>query len=504
MHKIKYTRYPNNEIRAVHYYSADKKSTQPSSEGGNCDDHISGVASPSENEEGKASLLNLTLAPISDSAQANLPFRRTKFGSNAKNTILRIGGSYDTLSTNPHDFVFLTGTLPGNNPSAFRAIAEYSADIAESIGHWIKRTVKSDYYFYVWELQKRGALHFHYCVYCPDLRVRQKVVDGFKPKWTALLDSISERSNVCLWESSHGTCHTDRYGALQAYAQEVHTSVAAYLCGYLGGAKNKHVQDESSPYYPRRWWGTSRASTNLLKSLTEQAIVEHTNYRDAKKEMALHYEQVLHDSPKVHRYNHSVGIGSTIISYSPEDKGEQTWLRVNKMTLTHKHHPNISLLIHLCNKLAIMTQCYVALSETLKPSARKRLLQDLQDLVRMHSTQRYILRDSTLRMLRTVQSQLPSPCDARHHLNECWRLYKFLNQLLELNQGKFEFNRYGYLANTYDLPYTVDTTIECLYLSTTDLEEGEATLGTANGSISPQNPLPKYEQLEIGTCHSSV
>ena len=493
MHKIKYTRYPNNEIRAVHYYSADKKSTQPSSDGEICCDSLSGVASPSEGEEEKTPPNFLTLAPISDSTQANLPFRRTKFGSNAKNTILRIGGSYDTLSTNPHDFVFLTGTLPGNNPAAFRAIAEYSSDIAESVGHWIKRTVKSDHYFYVWELQKRGALHFHYCVYCPDIRVRQIVLDGFKPKWTALLDSISEKSNVCLWESSNATCHRDRYGTLQAYAQEIHTSVAAYLCGYLGGAKNKHVQDESSPYYPRRWWGASRASTNLLKSLTEQVIVEHTNYRDARKEMLLHYETVLHESPKVHKYNHLVGIGSTIISYSPEDKGDQTWQRISKMTLTHKHHPNISLLIHLCSKLAIMTACYVGQSETLKRSARTQLLRDLEDFTRTRSTQRYILRDSTLRMLRTVQSQLPLPCDAKPHLNECWRLYGFLNQLLLMNQGKFEFNQHGYLANTYDLPHTVDTRAEILHLSTTDPEEGEATPGAANGSISPQNPLPSSQ-----------
>ena len=45
----------------------------------------------------------------------------------------------------------------------------------------------------------------------------------------------------------------------------------------------------------------------------------------------------------------------------------------------------------------------------------------------------------------------------------------------------------------YDLQHTVDDTRQFLYLSTTEPEEGEVPPGAANGSTSPQNPLPEYQ-----------
>lgn len=400
-----------------------------------------------------------------------------------------MGGSYDTLSTNPSDFVFLTGTLPGNTPAAFRAIAEYSSYIAESIGHWIKRTVKSDYYFYVWELQKRGALHFHYCVYCPDSRVREKICTAFKPKWTTLLDSISEKSNVCLWESSNGTCHRDRYGTLQAYAQEVHTSVAAYLCGYLGNAKNKHIQDKECPYYPQRWWGASRASTSLLNSLTETIAIEYSCYRDANKEMALHYEQALHDSPKVHRYNHTVGCGSTIISYYPEDKGTQSWQLLNPMLYKPSTHTSTASTIVRYRIQISMTFRFL---EALPKHQQKCLPQSLVLLKEpIFAGSRYGYSISQ-RDLRTI---LEIPCDLNSSLNSLptWESLRIrwwhLQDSVKACLPSLVWDKHGYLANTDDVFKLLDEHPSLRYGSTTEPDEGEATLRTANGSISPQNPL---------------
>lgn len=495
MHVVRYRRYPNNEIRAVHYYSIparNDKDVLPCEEVPDC---TPSEAIRSDDEGEKTPPSSLTLEEISLSPGLPLPFKKTKFGRNAKNTLLRIGGAYDTLSAEPSDFVFLTGTLPGNTPAAFRVIAEYSSYIAKSIAMWLGRRVKSEHYFYVWELQKRGALHFHYCIYTPDDRARQYVLREFKSKWTSLLDDISTRSGTCLWEGDSGTCWTDRYGTLQAYAQTVHTSVAAYLSGYLGGSRDKHASDESSPYYPRRWWGASRASTTLLKALTEEVIFEHTNYRAANHRILSHYEQVLHDSPKAHKYSHKVGIGSTVVSYHPEDKGVTIWESLTKMSLHHQHHPHIASLIRQCHRAFVMSRHYMKPSSNSKNSAPEPLFLSLQDSSLVGSLQRLTLQDTHLSILKEVKCKLLLPSLADHHLNACIQTLLWIEEFLTLNQGHLRFNQYGWLCNPDDLPYTVDIKRSFWQSSTTDSDERMATEGAAHGSLSPQNPLSSQTEL---------
>jgi hypothetical protein len=495
MHIVKYSRFPNNEIRATHYYSA------PPGESNKKSDRTSNVTSeplrlPELPGEGSSDAPSyLTLGANCHSERLALPFKRTKFGLNAKRTLLRMGGAYDTLSTSPTDFVFLTGTLPGNTPAAFRGIAVHSSYIATSIGQWIKRTVNAEYYFFVWELQKRGALHFHYCAYIPDRVFKEKAIAGFKRKWTDLLDDISEREGVCLWEGSNGACHADRYGVLQAYAQEVHTSVAAYLSGYLGGSKDKHSQDKDSPYYPRRWWGASRASTSLLKSLTEEVISEHTSYREARLEMKLFYEAVSHDAPLAYHYSHTIGVGSTIVSYHPQDKGQSTWQGLQKMALYHNHHPHIASLIREVNKARTMILFYIKKLSRGQNSALKPLLYDLEDSGMWRVTPLLMLVDIQLGTLRKAKSHLPTPSPLDLHLQELLRRLTLIEEFLTLNQNHMTFNRYGWLSNLDDVPYTVDWDEGIRHSSTTG-HCGSGKRGrAAHGSLSPQNS--PINQLEL-------
>jgi hypothetical protein len=55
------------------------------------------------------------------------------------------------------------------------------------------------------------------------------------------------------------------------------------------------------------------------------------------------------------------------------------------------------------------------------------------------------------------------------------------------------WDKHGYLANRKDVFKLLDEHASLRYGSTTNPEDGEATLGTANGSISPQNPLSKSQ-----------
>lgn len=495
MHIIKYAKYPNNEIRATHYYKAAPKEPQG-------DDAVTSnvtsefsCASEPEAEGLSGATPPLTLGENSDSGIRSLPFKRTKFGLNAKRTLLRTGGAYDTLSTNPADFVFLTGTLPGNTPAAFHAMAEYSSYIAESLGHWLQRTVESKYYFYVWELQKRGALHFHYCVYCPRVEVREKILLGFKPKWTALLDDISARSGTCMWEGNSGTCWLDRYGTLQAYAQEVHTSVAAYLSGYLGGGKDKHVQDDSSPYYPRRWWGYSRASSTLLESLTEEVVSEHNNYRGAALEMKVFYETVSHDTPHSHHYPHKVGIGSTVVSYHPEDKGVSIWRGLQPMLYQLKSHPKLCSTIHKTKQtLTEIANFLEASQKQLSPSSRSLLL-TLRGLVWSEPKRGYSISRADIALLLQIPSSLNAWPISDRTAEVCRLNLLLLQETWRRAMPYLQSDRHGYLCQNEDLRETLDMSWFIGHLSTTDREGSEAQGEAAHGSLSPQN-FPS-QQLDL-------
>jgi len=236
VHKIKYTRYPNNEIRAVHYYRASPSIVNDSAENEEANSACPDLSPPSDGE--RIAALSPTLDISSDlSQQTALPLRKkTVFGLNAKRTLLRLGGAYDTLDSNPSNFLFLTGTIPGGTHEAFSAMGEESNYVVTAISNWLSRTAPSDHWFYVWELQKRGALHIHYCIYPRDSNSCQKILSLWMAKWVSILDEVDRKRGCDMWLRKDGTHHRKGRDVLQAYAQRVQKSVAAYLSGYCGGA----------------------------------------------------------------------------------------------------------------------------------------------------------------------------------------------------------------------------------------------------------------------------
>lgn len=405
MHYIKYLRFPNNEIRAIHY----------SRPGGRvparpvllwaqfviilcaCLDSVPFLG------------FSCPLDISSDFGQAvkmKLPHKRTRFGSDAKNTLLRAGGALDTLCSDPSKYVFLTGTLPGSTSAAYTAMAIYSSSIVDALRHWLKRTCPSEYWMYVWELQKRGALHIHYCCYVPDGTVRQKLIQSFPAKWRDILDSVGERASVDMWQRSDGTTHAYNKEVLQAYAQEVRKSVAAYLAGYCGGSKDKHGMDETSPYYPVRWWGYSRKLSALLKGLTEEVVVPHTNYRDARSELQLHKETVAHATEHCHSYPHKVGSGATVISYHPEDKGKSIWQQVTKMQYPPATFPNTSSMIAMLREMMLIYPPYLKAAKNSKRPSLPRVLRDCEDSAWLGSLSRYTVNVWHLRLMDALVSEL--------------------------------------------------------------------------------------------------
>ena len=251
--------------------------------------------------------------------------KRTRFGLNARRKLLRAGGAADKVAPNRREWVFLTGTQPSGTLESFRALAEWSGYLVNGLKAWIGWHAKNTFSFYVWEFQKRGALHLHYAVHIPDRKARQYIIDNFKNEWKKLLDNVQEKSGVDMWKRADGSYHRKGWGVLQAYAQTVRKSVAAYLAGYCSDRSNKHNIDGKFDYYPSRWWGVSRPLNAELEAQTIRICKEIPSFNGARIQMSDMRAKLEDSCRKVHYYPHKVGVGETVVAYPHPDNLSQTW-----------------------------------------------------------------------------------------------------------------------------------------------------------------------------------
>jgi hypothetical protein len=165
--------------------------------------------------------------------------------------------------------VFLTGTLPGGGHAAYQTLANYSGYIMNRLKRWVAGYQEAKLDMYVWELQKRGALHLHYFVVADTDEIAARLISGFKSKWIDILDDVSVQAKVNLFRSEKGIDWRDCPSKIQAYAQSVYASAAAYLAKYCSKQSSQHSSKQSSKYFPSRWWGCSRA---LLAAMRERIV----------------------------------------------------------------------------------------------------------------------------------------------------------------------------------------------------------------------------------------
>lgn len=242
---------------------------------------------------------------------------RSKFGLNAKRTLLRIGGALNENDPRPEMGVFLTGTLPGSTPQALSAIAEESSYLVHRVKAWISTYVPAKLDFYVWELQKRGALHLHYYLYCPDLSARDRILRGWKKEWGRLLLAVGRKHGCEMFQRGFGDRRVHGMEALQAPAQQVRKNVAAYLAKYC--SKNANIPNSSNAKYtPKRWWGCSRPLLALLREKTQEGVFMFAGVNQAHTWLYSLRDDTSPLAEKDYSYPHKVGVGVTVVQYFTE------------------------------------------------------------------------------------------------------------------------------------------------------------------------------------------
>jgi len=200
----------------------------------------------------------------------------TRFGNNARRTIIRAGAVMEATSSHPSDTLLLTGTLPGSTRETFAAIAAYSGYIVHRLKAWVAKYHQDVNSLYVWEYQSRGALHLHYALLVPDYDKRRRILNGFHDQWVRLLCGVSDTSGVDLFDSGKGFSYRNSPDKVQTDAQEITRSVGRYLAKYLSKSATQRLGcPDSWVFPPSRWYGVSRPLLHKLKEMTKE---EHLYY----------------------------------------------------------------------------------------------------------------------------------------------------------------------------------------------------------------------------------
>lgn len=196
--------------------------------------------------------------------------RRRDFSLYARRTIARSGGCF--APADEGRLVFLTGTLPGCTEDAMRSLAEWSSwavnkalrDISRCVGVPLRELLTC----WVWEYQKRGALHWHCAVELPDSTLALQLMSGFRAIWTSVLRGVDARVDCDIFERADGGSWSQAPEVWRIDAQIALSSPSNYLAKYLSKGVPKGRQQGFYP--PTRWYQCSRL---LLKRLRDRTMV---------------------------------------------------------------------------------------------------------------------------------------------------------------------------------------------------------------------------------------
>lgn len=250
--------------------------------------------------------------------------RFQKFSTYARRQILRAGGALERHA--PHsECLFLTLTLPGSTRESLEAMARYSGFAVQRLKAWIGKRIKENLSIYTWELQKRGALHLHYVVWCSDKGVGEYIRENLKEQWIRILDAIGKASGVDLFRKCKGFSWASNKEIVRTDAQWCEKSVAAYLSKYVSKPCKYQYSQGRPNYCPSRWYGVSRPLLALLRSMSFKISLDSLRDRDSWGIYEDCLSVLQSFAIKCYQYGHVVGDGKTIVAYVNTNEQESIW-----------------------------------------------------------------------------------------------------------------------------------------------------------------------------------
>lgn len=152
--------------------------------------------------------------------------------------------------------LFLTGTVPGSGLEVVRTIAAYSSYIVSRVNQWLRNNAEDVHFVWVWEYQKRGALHNHVLVAATSRQQLASITERWHSFWIRLLKQVSRRARVDVFARDEDHSWWYQPEVVRTEAEWVKKSVARYISKYISKRACK-VNNELF-YNPAAWWGMSQ------------------------------------------------------------------------------------------------------------------------------------------------------------------------------------------------------------------------------------------------------
>lgn len=196
------------------------------------------------------------------------PVRPTSFGRDARHRILEAGALFDRKLSGAFKGYFATLTLPGSRPEAYDVLSRWSGYVANRLLQTIRDRERGALWFYVWELQKRGALHMHLFIALPAEKSPDDIKQGLRDAWYRALFAIGAKESVDIFLHKDGDfCTASSHW--QYDFQLVQKSPAQYISKYVSKSAiapmgKAEVAENVGSNYPHRWWGMCRELKRLV------------------------------------------------------------------------------------------------------------------------------------------------------------------------------------------------------------------------------------------------
>lgn len=201
----------------------------------------------------------------------------TVFGRSARHRILECGSAFDEVLRRTHQGNFITLTLPGSSRAAVDNISRFSGYLLNIVLQSVRNNFTDPYFFGVWELQKRGALHLHLFVAVPEDESSEDSLDKIRASWYNALEELSNDRGVDFFSHRLGDfCTIKRFW--QSDIQPVEKSPAAYFAKYVSKEANapigRRAESGNKVRYPSRWWCCSRNFKRLTDSMRLEVCMD--------------------------------------------------------------------------------------------------------------------------------------------------------------------------------------------------------------------------------------
>jgi len=158
----------------------------------------------------------------------------------------------------------VTLTLPADTEMAFKVLADRSSYVINRLFQPIRNKYGDTcHWFFVWEYQKRGALHTHICIYHNDPFICEVIANKLISSWHNILCDLSDITGVCMFSRKNQKSCTVR-SSHQHHTAPIKKAVGSYFSKYAGKQESK--QSWYCQKYPvSRFWGSSKAVKRIIK-----------------------------------------------------------------------------------------------------------------------------------------------------------------------------------------------------------------------------------------------